>query len=921
MPLTAGAKLGPYEILSRAGAGGMGEVYKARDTRLNRTVAIKVLPSDLTDDPAARQRLEREARAIAALSHTNVCPLFDIGHQDGTDYLVMEFLEGETLAHRLTRGKLPLDQALEYGIQIADALAAAHRADIIHRDLKPGNIMLTKSGAKLLDFGLAKPGPSAALPAGFSMVPTGQHNLTERGTIVGTFQYMAPEQLEGEEADVRTDIFSFGAVLYEMVTGKPAFAGKTHSSLISAILRDQPQPVSDLEPLAAPQLDHVLARCLAKSPEARWQDARDLSTELSWVRDRSLLGLPSGREERRTASRRVKTGLIVAACVLAGIAAGGLAARIWTREPGSAPLVTRTLVSTAPAERLQALPMDRAVGEGRPSRTTIIWSPDGRSIVFSGAEGDRQQLYVRSLDRLTAAALPSTEGASDPFFSPDGRWIGFWSGGALKKIALGEGGGAATTICNAPKLFGASWGADGTITYSIGEQGLWQVAASGGTPKLLARPDSHKGELKYMLPQNLPGTPAILFTVTHTPFPTWDDTDVVLQVLTTGDRKILVHGGADGRYAPTGHVLYVRQGTLMAVPFDLRHLEVTGGGVALIAGVMQSAHTLNEMSESGAAQFSVSAAGSLLYVPGGMFPSPERSLVWVDRKGSTQTLALPLRPYMSPRVSPDGHRIVLWTQGDRNIWVLDLLRGVLTRLTSEGRNARAIWTPDGTRITYGSATAGPENLYWRAADGSGSAERLTTSESQDTVASWTPDGRTLLFMELNQTTGYDLWTLSANDRRRRPLLQTPFNEQYADFSPDGRWMAYTSNESGRSEVYVQPYPGPGPRQQVSTDGGTAPAWSRTGGELYYMTSESLGGQAAPARMMVVSVRTRPTFQAGAPKVLFEGKYGAAANVRDYDVTADGRFLMIQQKERAPATPDAMIFVQNWVEELKREVPP
>ena len=924
LPLKPGTRLGPYEILSLVGAGGMGEVYKSRDTRLDRTVAVKVLTPALATDAQFRDRFDREARAISQLDHPHICALHDVGEHAGTGYLVMQYLEGETLADRLTKGPLPIGQALTTAVEIASALDRAHRAGIVHRDLKPGNIMLTKTGAKLLDFGLAKSRAVAFVGGDASTLAPTSPNLTAQGSILGTFQYMAPEQIEGGEADARSDIFALGAVLYEMVTGSRAFSGKTHASLISSILKDEPRPIAELQPLTTPLLDHIVSRCLAKDPDERWQDASDLGRELQWVsqaatvsRGNAAAAIPGRRRERAA------IGIVAA---LAGIVVGSVATamviRSVARQSHVSASVVRSVISITPAEHLQAIATDRITNEGRPSRTSMAWSPDGRTIVFSALQGERQQLYVRGIDQLAATPMSGTEGGGAPFFSPDGRWVGFWSVGALKKTPT-DGSGPATTICEVPAMFGASWGANNTIIFSRAQQGLWRVSADGGTPERIAAPDIGKGELKYLLPQILPGDRTVIFTVTHTPLPTWEDTEIVARSLASDERKLLVQSAADGRYLPSGHLVYVRRGTLMAVPFDLDRLEATGGAVGLIANVMQSANQTSEQFETGAGQFSVSGSGALVYLSGGIFPDPERSLVWVDRAtGVVQTLPLPMKAYASPRLSPDGRRIVAWTQGDRKVWLHDLTRGTLTPLTSEARNARAVWTLDGQGVTYGSATGGPENLFVRPLDGSRPAERLTTGPRQQIAAAWSPSDQALVFVEARAESGYDILVLPpSGDRQPRTLVQTRFDDAYPDLSPDGRWLAYSSVESGRSEVYVQPYPGPGLRQQVSVDGGTGPAWAHDGRELFYISTPAVGGQATFTKMMAVPVTLRPTFTAGAPRQLFEGRYGATAGIRSYDVTADGRrFLMVQQKERPPATAAELILVQNWVEELKARVP-
>jgi serine/threonine-protein kinase len=922
-PLAIGTNIAHYRVLGKLGSGGMGDVYRAHDHKLNRDVAVKVLRGSWTTDGDRLARFRREAQLLASLNHPNIGQIYGLEEFDGTCALVMELVDGPTLADRIDGGALSVVEALQAALKVAAALETAHHQGIIHRDLKPSNIKMRDDGVvKVLDFGLAKLlEPTSSATGSATLSPTISLLATQAGVILGTAAYMAPEQARGKAVDKRADIWSFGCVLYELLTAKRAFGGNETTDTLAFVITKEPD-WSALPSDVPGAIRKVLRRCLEKDHNRRFADIADVRLDIEDVLNGApdaTLAATHAPSAGGSSRRLIVIGSFAAAVVIA--------LAFWSGRRGApsaseAP-VARFLVNVAPAERLLAAPEDRAAGEGRPSRTAMAWSADGRSIIFSAADGDRQQLYVRTVDRLGAAPLPGTEGGSLPFTSPDGRWVGFWSSGALKKVPV-DGGGPATTICETTLPFGASWGADDTIVFSRAGRGLWRVPAAGGTAQSLIKPDRAKGESKFLVPQILPGNGAILFTVTHTPLPMWDDdTEVVAQVLATGERKVLVHGGADARYLPSGHLLYLRKGTLMAVPFDLQDLTVTGGAVALITDVMQSGNTTNEGTDSGAGQFSVSSTGSLLYAAGGLFPDPERSLAWVDRSGSVEPLPLASRAYMSPRLSPDGRQLLIWTQGDRNVWVHDLPRGVTTRLTFEGRNARAIWTPDGTRITYGSAIAGAENLFWRASDGSGTAGRLASSDVQQAPGAWTPDGKTLLFLQGDGAVGYDMWTLSLDgDRRPHPFLQTPFNEQYPDLSADGDWLAYVSNQSGRAEVYVQSYPGPGARQQISVDGGSAPAWSRDGRELFYVTAPSVGGQAALTKMMVVPVQLKPTFSAGSPRMLFQGRFGTTANTRGYDVAPDGRrFLMVQQKDRPVIRLTDMIIVQNWLQELTQKVRP
>jgi eukaryotic-like serine/threonine-protein kinase len=895
MPILPGRRLGPYEILTAIGAGGMGEVYKARDTRLDRIVAIKVLPAHLAERAKLRERFEREARTIASLNHPHICTLYDTGHQDGIDYLVMEYLEGETLAQRLLKGALPLEQVFKYAIEIADALDKAHRKGVTHRDLKPGNIMLTKSGAKLLDFGLAKLRQEAAPTTPFSELPTIGEDVTAQGTILGTLQYMAPEQVEGktDEIDARTDIFAFGAVVYEMATGKKCFEGKSQASLIVAILQINPPPISSLQPMTPPSLDRVVKKCLAKEPDDRWHAAKDLRDELKWIAEggsqAGVSALTPTVKGTRALWRRpliLSLGTLLLGAVIAGLS-------VWVLKSSPPQPVSRLTITLPPGQQLAGL-------DGGPA---LALSPDGRDLAYVARQGGSQQLYLRAMDSLEAKPIPGTEGGVSPFFSPDGLWLGFFASGKLKKISVS--GGSALTLGDALQPGGASWGSQGMIAFAPAAiSALLQVSDTGGAPQPLTR--LGKGETNHHWPDLLPGGKAVLFAAGANNT-NWTNAQVTVQLVRTGERRNLNQAGMYPRYAPSGHLVYAQGGSLMAVPFDPQRLTATGTAVPVVEDVLQS-------SANGAAQYSFSATGSLVYVSGGL-QATQRRLVWVDRNGTEQPLAAPAHAYRFPRLSPDGRRVaVTIEESGSQIWLYDLARETLTRLTFQGTlNLGQAWTPDNKRIVFQSNKEGQLNLFWQLADGSGGPERLATSEYTQAANSWPPDGQLLAFIEVNPTTGYDIWVLRIGDRKAQPFLRTPFNESVPQFSPDGRWMAYDSDESGRFEIYEQPYPGSGGKWQISTEGGTEPIWNPNGRELFYRSGD---------KVMAVEITTQPSFAAGKPRMLFERQYTPTpATLPNYNVSPDGqRFLMLKPSESAEAGPTQINIVQNWFEELKQKVP-
>ena len=891
MTISPGTKLGSYEVLSQIGAGGMGEVYQAHDTKLGRDVAIKVLPEAFAHDPERLARFQREAKMLAALNHPNIAMIFGLEHSDSVQYLVMELVSGETLQQRVKRdGAVPVEEALTIAKQIAEALEAAHEKGIIHRDLKPANVKLTPEGkVKVLDFGLAKAFAGDTSTEDIGNSPTLSMAATMQGVILGTAAYMSPEQARGKHVNKATDIFAFGAVLYELLTGKQAFQGTDVSDILAAVIRAEPD-WSKL-PADTPQsIRTLLKRCLKKDRQQRLQDATDARIEIE-----DALAAPAIEPAASAApsAKGWRQALPWAAALILCAITGFI---VWSLRPSPAPRpVTRTVINLPPGDRLDQL-----------DQPTVAISPDGSQIAYVAIRGGLRQIYLRPLDALEAHPIIGTENAINPFFSPDGQWLGFFARGGLKKILV-NGGAALTLDNNSGSPRGAAWSSQGMIVFSPAPTGpLRQVLEAGGASQPLTHLGT--GEATHRWPAFLPGGQTLLFNAGNGP-----NLKIAVRVSGTGEqREPMSLSASHPHYAPSGHLIYAQNGTLMAVSFDAERLLATGTPVPVVESVLQS-------SSNGDAQYDISNGGTLVYVSGGN-QATQRKIVWVDRKGMEQLLPAPGHAYRNPRLSPDGQRLAVTiedTAAERSAWLYDIRRDSLTRLTFEGTSHLVgAWTPDGKRITFAALQngAGPLNLFWQPADGSGASERLNTNEFPNTPSSWSPDGRALAFTVQRPDSGFDIDVLLLSDpaHKSQPFLRTRFNEGAPGFSPDGHWMVYTSDESGRAEVYVQPYPGPGGKWQISTEGGTEPVWNRNGREIFYRNGD---------KMMAVEITTQSTISASTPRLLFEAPYVAApGTVPNYDVSPDGQhFLMLKANDQGQSTTQ-IIVVQNWFEELKRRVP-
>jgi eukaryotic-like serine/threonine-protein kinase len=889
MALSPGIHLGSYEVLAPLGAGGMGEVYRARDTRLGREVAIKILPSHLSSDSGARLRFEREAKTVSGLNHPNICTLHDIGHQDGVDFIVMEYIEGETLDQRIAKGRMPLADILKYGAQIADALDKAHRSGVIHRDLKPGNIMLTKSGAKLLDFGLAKSSTSLATMATVAG-STPSSPLTQEGMIVGTFQYMSPEQVAGQELDSRSDIFSFGAVLYEMVTGQKAFPGKSQLSVASAIVEKDPEPAMVIAPLTPANLDHAIRRCLAKNRDERWQTALDLGSELKWIRESgSQPGVPAIQSDAARRQRWLTIFPWALSCVLvAGLVAGAIS---WRAQKNARQLAYFSAVLSFPA-------------------LDIEMAPDGHTLAVVGfSAADRTNvLWIYEIGGEQARKLPETQGARFPFWSPDGKTIAFFADGKLKKMDID--GGPVQTICDAASGRGGTWNRDGVIVLTPSGgllDGLYRVPATGGTPARISTPDPSRGETTNRWPVFLPDGRHFLYfagDVAGSVAASAEKNAIFVGALDSSEKTFVTKATGNMGYVAPGYLLFYRDKTLFAQSFDADKLKLSGEPTPLLTDVAYTpriSHT------------AFSASDGVLAAQRGSGVSVSK-LVWYDRKGNQVGSVGEQEVVVNVALSPDGKTVGVDRTDEEtqnsDVWTYDLQRNSMKRLTFDPSvDAAPVFSADGKQILFASSRERVFKVFVKDADGA-QAEKLlpfNVSDSADRYPSdWSRDGRYILY-----TRATELWVAEAPDWRTHPLVQGQGTVKNAQFSPDEKWVAYASTESGKWEIYVTSFPDARGKWQISTAGGTQPRWRGDSKELFYLASDG--------KIMAVPITGGANFDAGSAAALFQAiprVLVATSELVNYDVAKDGqRFLINTQMKSVDS--QAIAIVQNWTAELKK----
>ncbi len=887
MALAEGTRLGPYEILSPIGAGGMGEVYRAKDTKLGREVAIKVLPEVFSQNRERLARFQREARLLASLNHPNIGAIHELAESDGNPFLVLEFVEGETLQERLKKGAPAIEEGLEVCRQVAEGLEAAHEKGVIHRDLKPANVMITAEDVvKVLDFGLARTFEGELSESEQAHSPTITQGQTQEGVILGTASYMSPEQARGKALDKRTDIWSFGCVLFEMLTGQKTFQGELISDVLASVLKTEPD-FDSLPPNVHPRIRELLRRCLQKDPKKRLHDIADGRLEIEEV-----LADPGGVLQAPVSivapAGWQRTILFSVAALVLGVVLG---ITLWSVKPG--PSLEPRLLARFPVTSLKSAPLEMTT-----LFPDLAISPDGRHIVYiSGRYGTQRQLYLRPVDQLESIPIRGTKGVLivNLFFSPDGSVIGFSHGSELKKVSI-QGGVPVLIHAASHNTVGSSWGIDGSIIFGS-EVGLFRVPALGGEAVGLSELDSEKGETAHYWPRILPDSKGVLFTIYANGLPR----DIALLDLETRKKRILIagEGGTCPYYTPTGHIVYARTGALWAVAFDPRTRQVTGEAIQVLEGVMTKGWR--------SPNFSLSDEGSLVYVrarSGG-------TLVWVDRKGNEEPLEFEPRDYSTPRISPEGDRaaIAITDRGNRDIWILDLKRQTLSRLTSsQSSESRPLWTVDGAQVVFGSdRKGGSVDLYSKAADGTGQVDLLWAKPGTHVPSSWSTDAKLLIFDEWIMGDTWDTGVLSMEgEPSTRLILKEEFQERFSEVSPDGAWIAYVSDETGQFEIYVRPFPKVEDwKVAISRGGGISPTWGPDGRELFYRNG---------TKMMAVSIQTEPSFAHGTPEVLFE-RFPDTSHVRQYDISPDdGRFLMIKQDE------PEMVLVQNWFEELKRLVP-